>query len=53
MPKITIDVHLPYDDVPEMSDDEVLVVEDIVDEEADEEIVVTCPTCGAVMATDL
>tara|TARA_R100000935_G_scaffold18123_2_gene35148 strand:+ start:559 stop:735 length:177 start_codon:yes stop_codon:yes gene_type:complete len=54
MPKITIDIHLPYDDMPEydMPEDEVLIVEDIIDEDAPEEIVITCPTCGAVMAED-
>ena len=36
--------------VPE---DEVLIVEDVVDEEESEEIVITCPTCGAVMAEDV
>ena len=51
MPKITIDIHLPYDDMPEyeMPEDEVLIVEDIVDEDVSEEIVITCPTCGQVI----
>ena len=48
MPKVTIDIHLPYDEMPEyeMPEDEVLIVEDVVDEEESEEIVITCPTCG-------
>ncbi len=52
MPKVTIDIHLPYDEMPEyeMPEDEVLIVEDVVDEEESEEIVITCPTCGAVIA---
>jgi len=55
MPKVTIDIHLPYDDMPEydMPEDEVLIVEDVVDEDEPEEISITCPTCGAVMATEL
>ena len=40
---------MPEYDMPE---DEVLIVEDIIDEDAPEEIVITCPTCGAVMAED-
>jgi len=36
-----------------MPEDEVLIVEDVVDEEESEEIVITCPTCGAVMAEDV
>jgi len=55
MPKITIDIHLPYDDMPEydMPEDEVLIVEDIVDEDVSEEIVITCPTCGQVISEDV
>ena len=55
MPKVTIDIHLPYDEMPEyeMPEDEVLIVEDVVDEEESEEIVITCPTCGAVKAEDV
>jgi len=51
MPKVTIDIHLPYDDMPEyeMPEDEVLIVEDISEEEDDGEIVITCPTCGSVI----
>jgi len=54
MPKITIDVHLPYDEMPEyeMPEDEVLIVEDIIDENEPEEITITCPTCGAVISED-
>ena len=55
MPKVTIDIHLPYDEMPEyeMSEDEVLIVEDIDDEEESEEIVITCPTCGSVITADV
>ena len=51
MPKVTIDIHLPYDDMPEyeMPEDEVLIVEDISEEEDNGEIVITCPTCGSVI----
>tara|TARA_R110000803_G_scaffold59862_3_gene118824 strand:- start:2065 stop:2241 length:177 start_codon:yes stop_codon:yes gene_type:complete len=54
MPKITIDIDLPYDDMPydDMPEGEALIFEDIIDEDAPEEIVITCPTCGAVMAED-
>ena len=54
MPKVTIDIHLPYDDMPEyeMPEDEVLIVEDVVDEEESEEIVITCPTCGSVIEVE-
>lgn len=51
MPKVTIDIHLPYDDMPEdeMPEDEVLIVEDISEEEDNGEIVITCPTCGSAI----
>ena len=60
MPKVTIDIHLPYDDMPEydmpeydMPEDEVLIVEDVVDEDEPEEISITCPTCGQVISEDV
>ena len=55
MPKVTIDIHLPYDDMPEyeMPEDEVLIVEDVDEEEESDEIVITCPTCGQVISEDV
>ena len=55
MPKVTIDIHLPYDEMPEyeMPEDEVLIVEDVVEEEESKEIVITCPTCGQVISEDV
>ena len=55
MPKVTIDIHLPYDDMPEyeMPEDEVLIVEDVDEEEESKEIVITCPTCGQVISEDV
>jgi|TARA_R110000796_G_scaffold8810_1_gene28449 hypothetical protein len=55
MPKVTIDIHLPYDDMPEyeMPEDEVLIVEDVDEEEESDEIVITCPTCGQVISEDI
>jgi len=55
MPKVTIDIHLPYDEMPEyeMPEDEVLIVEDVDQEEESKEIVITCPTCGQVISEDV
>jgi len=55
MPKVTIDIHLPYDEMPEyeMPEDEVLIVEDVDEEEESDEIVITCPTCGQVISEDI
>jgi|TARA_R110000782_G_scaffold108754_4_gene197468 hypothetical protein len=55
MPKITIDINLPYDDMPEydMPKDEVLIVEDLEEEEESTEISVTCPTCGKEISEDV
>jgi|TARA_R110000803_G_scaffold44628_4_gene94372 hypothetical protein len=55
MPKVTIDIHLPYDEMPEyeMPEDEVLIVEDVDEEEESKEIVITCPTCGQVISEDV
>ena len=51
MPKITIDVHLPYDDMPvyDVPEDEVIVVDEFITDEDPEEVTITCPTCGAVI----
>tara|TARA_R100001369_G_scaffold11148_1_gene24524 strand:+ start:26 stop:202 length:177 start_codon:yes stop_codon:yes gene_type:complete len=55
MPKVTIDIHLPYDEMPEyeIPEDEVLIVEDVDEEEESNEIVITCPTCGQVISEDV
>ena len=55
MPKVTIDIHLPYDEMPEyeIPEDEVLIVEDVDEDEESNEIVITCPTCGQVISEDV
>ena len=50
MPRITIDIELPYGD---MDHDDPIVIEDVVDEEEEEEVAVTCPTCGAVITEEV
>tara|TARA_R110000796_G_scaffold231055_1_gene348890 strand:+ start:88 stop:249 length:162 start_codon:yes stop_codon:yes gene_type:complete len=50
MPRITIDVQLPYGD---MDEDDPIVVEDVVDEDVEEEFDITCPTCGAVITEEV
>tara|TARA_R100001369_G_scaffold40903_4_gene66987 strand:- start:42 stop:209 length:168 start_codon:yes stop_codon:yes gene_type:complete len=52
MPKITIDVDMSYKDYF-LSPEEGVVIEDVVDDDVAEEIVVTCPTCGAVVTEEV
>ena len=52
MPKITIDVDMSYKDYL-LQPDESVVIEDVEGEEAVNEIAITCPTCGAVMAEEV
>jgi len=54
MPRITIDVELPYEDYF-INPEEDVVIEDVEDEDEDEseEFAVTCPTCGAVITEEV
>tara|TARA_R110000822_G_scaffold38684_3_gene107015 strand:- start:226 stop:390 length:165 start_codon:yes stop_codon:yes gene_type:complete len=51
MPRITIDVELPYGDMDH--DDSIVVIEDVVDEDVEEEVAITCPTCGSVITEEV
>lgn len=50
MPRITIDVELPYGD---MDHDDPIVIDDVVDEDVEEEVAITCPTCGSVITEEV
>jgi hypothetical protein len=52
MPKITIDVDIPYKDYF-LQPDESVVIEDVESEDVAKEVAITCPTCGAVMAEEV
>ena len=52
MPKITIDVDMSYKDYF-LRPDEPVVIEDVEDKDTVNEVAITCPTCGAVMAEEV